>query len=187
MELGEKIKKLRKEKNMTLEQVGEIVGVGKSTVRKWENGMIANMRRDKIAKLAEALDTSPAYLMGWIDSKELGRKIKQLRLARGEDIMTTANNLEISVDLLAEYEKAIREIPDGLLEKIAKYFNITVEQLLHDDSLATLNDNIFASNDPVSLEQHRMWFEQVGDVQWTKEEFEKLIAFAQFLKQQRKK
>lgn len=65
MELGEKIKKLRKEKNMTLEQLGEKVGVGKSTVRKWENGMIANMRRDKIAKLAEALDTTPAWLMGW--------------------------------------------------------------------------------------------------------------------------
>lgn len=65
MELGDKIKKLRKEKKMTLEQLGDLVGVGKSTVRKWETGMIANMRRDKIAKLAKALDTSPGYLMGW--------------------------------------------------------------------------------------------------------------------------
>ena len=60
MELGEKIKMLRQNKKMTLEQLGEKVGVGKSTVRKWENGMIANMRRDKIAKLAKALDTTPA-------------------------------------------------------------------------------------------------------------------------------
>lgn len=29
--------------------------------------MIANMRRDKIASLAKALHTTPAYLMGWID------------------------------------------------------------------------------------------------------------------------
>lgn len=65
MELSEKIKKLRKERGMTLEQVGNIVGVGRSTVRKWENGSIANMRRDKIAKLAEALGTTPSYLMGW--------------------------------------------------------------------------------------------------------------------------
>ena len=70
MEMGEKIQKLRLEKEMTLEQLGDQVGVGKSTVRKWENGMIANMRRDKIAKIAEALCVSPGYLMGWEDSPD---------------------------------------------------------------------------------------------------------------------
>ena len=50
---------------MTLEELGNKVGVGKSTVRKWETGMIANMRRDKILKIAQALDTTPSYLMGW--------------------------------------------------------------------------------------------------------------------------
>ena len=64
-DMAHKIKELRKAKNMTLEDVGKIVGVGKSTVRKWETGMIENMRRDKIAALARALDTTPAYLMGW--------------------------------------------------------------------------------------------------------------------------
>lgn len=65
MDMGEKIKFLRLDRNMTLEELGNKVGVGKSTVRKWETGMIANMKRDKILKVAEALDTSPAYLMGW--------------------------------------------------------------------------------------------------------------------------
>lgn len=68
-ELSQKIKELRLERNMTLEQVGDIVGVGKSTVRKWETGMIANMKRDKIALLAKALGTTPQYLMGWNDNK----------------------------------------------------------------------------------------------------------------------
>lgn len=66
--MGTLIKNLRLENNMTLEELGNKVGVGKSTVRKWENGMIANMRRDKIAKLADALNVSPAYLMGWEES-----------------------------------------------------------------------------------------------------------------------
>ena len=70
MELGDKIKMLREQKDMTLEELGNAVGVGKSTVRKWENGMIANMRRDKIAKVAAALDVSPGYLMGWEEGKE---------------------------------------------------------------------------------------------------------------------
>ena len=66
--LGAKLHDLRKQNNMTLEEVGNAVGVGKSTVRKWETGEIANMRRDKISKLAEALHTTPAYLMGWDES-----------------------------------------------------------------------------------------------------------------------
>lgn len=69
MDFSEKIKELRIRKGLTLEQVGEKVGVGKSTVRKWENGLIANMKRDKIAKLADALGVSPSYLMGW-ESKD---------------------------------------------------------------------------------------------------------------------
>lgn len=50
--------------NLTLEQVGDLVGVGKSTVRKWETGDIENMKRDKIVKLAKALRVSPSYIMG---------------------------------------------------------------------------------------------------------------------------
>lgn len=72
MDFGHKIKQIRKSKGMSLEQVGDIVGVGKSTVRKWETGDIANMRRDKIAKLANALGVEPSYLMGWTDNKQDG-------------------------------------------------------------------------------------------------------------------
>jgi repressor LexA len=67
--MSQRIKELRKEKCLTLEQVADIVGVGKSTVRKWETGMIANMKRDKIASLAKALGTTPEYLMGWEEKK----------------------------------------------------------------------------------------------------------------------
>lgn len=65
MNMGQKIYMLRKQKGMTLEELGDKVGVGKSTVRKWENGMIANMKRDKILKISEVLGVSPGYLMGW--------------------------------------------------------------------------------------------------------------------------
>ena len=68
--MSQRIKELRKEKGLTLEQVADIVGVGKSTVRKWETGMIANMKRDKIANLAKALGTTPAYLMGWVENED---------------------------------------------------------------------------------------------------------------------
>lgn len=69
MDISDRIKYLRNKHHLTLEDVGKAVGVGKSTVRKWETGMIENMRRDKIAKLAEALHTTPGYLMGWTDDE----------------------------------------------------------------------------------------------------------------------
>ncbi len=50
-DIGKKMYDRRKELNLTLEDVGKAVGVGKSTVRKWEQGMIKNMGRDKIASL----------------------------------------------------------------------------------------------------------------------------------------
>lgn len=74
--MAQKIKELRVANNMTLEQVADIVGVGKSTVRKWETGMIANMRRDKIAALAKALHTTPEYLMGWSTDIEVSNLFK---------------------------------------------------------------------------------------------------------------
>ena len=68
--LAERIYLLRKAKGLTLEQVAQKVGVGKSTVRKWETGMIANMKRDKLASLAAALDTTPMFLIDWEKEEE---------------------------------------------------------------------------------------------------------------------
>ncbi len=64
MNLGKKLKDRRLELEMTLEEVGEITRVSKSTVMKWENGDIENMKRDKIALLAKALQVSPLWIMG---------------------------------------------------------------------------------------------------------------------------
>lgn len=68
MEIKDIIRKRREELSLTYEQLGNMIGVGKSTVRKWETGMIENMRRDNIVSLAKALNISPAVLMGWDDT-----------------------------------------------------------------------------------------------------------------------
>lgn len=75
MTTGEKIKELRLERGMTLEQVGDIVGVGKSTVRKWECGQIQDIGRSKIVALCVALGTTPNYLFDW-KKEEPARKIE---------------------------------------------------------------------------------------------------------------
>lgn len=57
------IKNRRLELNLTLEEVGKAVGVSKSTVQKWENGFISNMKRDKISALAKILNINPVCLI----------------------------------------------------------------------------------------------------------------------------
>lgn len=63
MSIGEMIYSRRKELGLTLEEVGNYVGVSKSTVKKWESGFISNMRRDKIALLAQILKIEPTKLI----------------------------------------------------------------------------------------------------------------------------
>lgn len=68
------LKDRRQELGLTLEEVGKVTGVGKSTVRKWENGTIENMGRDKIVLLAKALRISPIdilYMNGELETNIL--------------------------------------------------------------------------------------------------------------------
>lgn len=67
IDIKERIKNRRLELGLTLEEVAKKVGVSKPTVLRWENGDIASMRSDKISKLADALLTTPSYLMCWTD------------------------------------------------------------------------------------------------------------------------
>ena len=63
MNIGELIHDRRMELGLTLEEVGNAAGVSKSTVKKWEDGFISNMRRDKIAALAKVLHINPVSLI----------------------------------------------------------------------------------------------------------------------------
>lgn len=55
---------------LTMKELADRVGVAEATVSRWEAGDIANMRRDRIYKLAKALDVSPLLLLGYDDVSE---------------------------------------------------------------------------------------------------------------------
>ena len=63
MDFGKMIKERRLALGLTLEQVGEMCGVSKATVLKWERGLIRNAKRDKLLLLSRALHLSPADLI----------------------------------------------------------------------------------------------------------------------------
>lgn len=76
MGLKENIKSKRIECKMTLEDLAKSVGVSRQTIQRYESGVIGNIPSDKIELIARALDTSPAYLMGWeqIDTNFSGKE-----------------------------------------------------------------------------------------------------------------
>lgn len=68
--LGERIRKRRIELNMTQEELGKKVGYkSRTTVNKVELGNNA-INQKRIVSFAQALQTTPEYLMGWQDTPE---------------------------------------------------------------------------------------------------------------------
>lgn len=61
--VSERIKRLRIAHGMTQEQLGEILGVGKATVQKYESGQIQNLKTTHIKKLCEIFAKKPHYFI----------------------------------------------------------------------------------------------------------------------------
>lgn len=69
MNLSEKIRYLRIQKGMTQAELAEKLNTTKQTIGKYENQVVTNLPLNRIQELADALDTTPAYLMGWGEEK----------------------------------------------------------------------------------------------------------------------
>lgn len=63
MTIGERLKRLRLERGMTQEEVGNVLGITKGAVQKYENGQITNFRSDTIRQLCTLFGIAPAYFI----------------------------------------------------------------------------------------------------------------------------
>lgn len=69
--LASNLKRLRKEKKLTLEQIAEALSTSKQTIHRYENGIIENVPPEKVKALAALLEVTPAELMGWENRGEI--------------------------------------------------------------------------------------------------------------------
>lgn len=67
MKIGQRIKERRKELKMSADELGAKLGKNRSTIFRYENGDIENLPLDILEPIAQALQTTPEYLMGWKD------------------------------------------------------------------------------------------------------------------------
>ena len=65
MDVKDMLKSRRIELGLTQDDVARYVGVSETTVSRWESGDIDNMKRNRIALLAQILQISPISIMGW--------------------------------------------------------------------------------------------------------------------------
>lgn len=63
-----KIKELRKELDMSVDDLASKLGKNRATIYRYERGDIENLPLDVLEPLANALETTPGYLMGWEDT-----------------------------------------------------------------------------------------------------------------------
>ena len=73
-----KINSLRQEKNLTLKELADILGVSEATVSRWENGK-SDIRGKNLKKLSDFFDVSESYLLGYIERPSLPNRLRELR------------------------------------------------------------------------------------------------------------
>lgn len=104
MNIGTRIKYRRKKLRMSADKLAEILGKDRSTIYRYEKGDIENLPLDILEPIAQALGTTPAYLMGWEDDKKANAP-EELILSEGEKML-----LDLFRQIPEEKQKAFIEM-----------------------------------------------------------------------------
>lgn len=113
MEIGQKIKKARLERGLTQQELGDLVGVQKSAIAKYENGRVVNIKRSTLQKIAKALNIRPSELIFTESPKDTADL--HVRMLTDFELMETIKDYYL---LSEENQRMIRDLVKSL--KISK-------------------------------------------------------------------
>ena len=116
---SERIRELRLKCDMTMEVLAEKIGVSKSTIAKWENGYVKNMRQDNILKLAMVFNVPASYIMGY--DEEINYSIKPNTFLEGNTKTSLTDKerriLDIYSQLSDKQKVLVENVMRAFLEK----------------------------------------------------------------------
>lgn len=144
MNTGELIKKLRKEKGMTQEELGKLLGKNRAAINKMESGATVNFKRDTLLKLSEIFNITVTDLLQSDKPKPTHKRIPVLgKVAAGEPIE--------QVEDIIGYE----EIPFSLAET-ATYFALKIrgdsmEPRMYDGDVVIVRQQECAENGDIVI------------------------------------
>jgi len=120
MTMGQRIRHLRKEHKMSMEELGKYLGVGKSAILKYEKGEVENLPRSTIEKMAILFGVSPSYLMcfdEWDKNAEILSDevmlIERIQAKWGKDVVCIIQNF---CELNNSGQETLRNIAESLTE-----------------------------------------------------------------------
>lgn len=95
MNIGDRIKSRRKQLKMSADELGKRLGKDRSTIYRYEKGDIENLPLDILEPIAEALGTTPQYLMGWEEVKKKNDTLSDIviRMQTDESFMSAVEKL----------------------------------------------------------------------------------------------
>lgn len=67
---GFRIKQRREELGLSTHQLAKSINVNQSTISRYETGQTAKLPPSVVEKLSIALQTTPAYILGWVNVPE---------------------------------------------------------------------------------------------------------------------
>lgn len=80
MNMGEKIKELRKARGWSQTELGQRLGIQKSAVSKYERGAITKFSQEQLKEIADVFGVSPAVLFGYSEDEiEMNALVKRVR------------------------------------------------------------------------------------------------------------
>ena len=111
MDIGQKIRDARLAKGLTQEELGNLVGLQKSAIAKYENGRVVNIKRSTLQKLAKALGLRGSDLVIEAEPKEYAEL--SARVLLDEELM---NTIELYYGLSSDKQKMIRDLIRSMAE-----------------------------------------------------------------------
>lgn len=112
MSIGNRIKMMRTQQGLSIDELAHTLGKNRTTIYRYENGDIENLPLGILDPLAEALNTTPAYLMGWETPRHVNgpseQELHNLSLWHQEFEADTFNQEER--DKLREYARFLLSI-----------------------------------------------------------------------------
>ena len=86
MNVGQRLKKRRKELGISADKLGEALGKDRSTIFRYEKGDIEKLPLDILEPIAKVLQTTPQYLMGWETVRKKNDVLSDIVLKLNEDM-----------------------------------------------------------------------------------------------------
>lgn len=73
-----RLKETRRERNVSAKELGEVVGVNKSTIHRYETGDFKSIKTAVLESMARYLNVNPDYLIGASDNKHTVKEAEAL-------------------------------------------------------------------------------------------------------------